>query len=473
MASTINADNGVVSGSSGVKTTADTSGVLELQSNGSTALSISTGLVTTLTNPLPVGSGGTGATSLSGITTGAATNLAGGVAGAVPYQSGVGTTGFSAAGTTGQVLTSAGTGTPTWTTLSTGGATAQYSVVAKAETGTCVAFNQTDLASGSIKTNNFLGVYAGTAGAIKAMAAEPFWSSYYSKWFCLMQSSSSTIWGLYVSGDGISWTQLVPDIGGVLGLAAAAVSSNSGSSSSRLAVDDSNGRFFYMYSSGSDAYIAYSSLSTNLNTGWTTALVRTSGNQMGAIRYCKMSTTAASGLVMHFADSGATSSYIYTCPAGSTTFTLQTSIGTSSAIGYITYQENGTVFVPLANTTNVYYNTSGNITSGWATGTTTIVSSSQYYKGCVGNGYMVYVGGGAGTGNVYYSTTGSSWTAATVIANVLGVFYTGSNFIAWSSTAAYISASNTPTSFSLYSGGVNTLRYPCNTTYYGQRVTST
>ena len=47
-----------------------------------------------------------------------ATNLASGVAGAVPYQSASGTTGFTAAGTAGQVLTSAGTGTPTWTTLS-------------------------------------------------------------------------------------------------------------------------------------------------------------------------------------------------------------------------------------------------------------------------------------------------------------------------------------------------------------------
>ena len=52
----------------------------------------------------------------SSVTVGTATNLAGGVAGAIPYQSGSGATGFSAAGTTGQVLTSAGTGVPTWTT---------------------------------------------------------------------------------------------------------------------------------------------------------------------------------------------------------------------------------------------------------------------------------------------------------------------------------------------------------------------
>jgi hypothetical protein len=47
-----------------------------------------------------------------------ATNLAGGGAGFVPYQSGAGATAFLAAGTTGQVLTSNGTSAPTWSTPS-------------------------------------------------------------------------------------------------------------------------------------------------------------------------------------------------------------------------------------------------------------------------------------------------------------------------------------------------------------------
>jgi hypothetical protein len=81
MPSTINADNGVVSGSSGVKTTADTSGVLALQSNGTTGLSLNTTLA------IGVGSG-------------------------------------NATGDAGQVLTSAGSGAaPTWTTPSAGGST--------------------------------------------------------------------------------------------------------------------------------------------------------------------------------------------------------------------------------------------------------------------------------------------------------------------------------------------------------------
>lgn len=52
----------------------------------------------------------------STVSVGTATNLAGGGAGYVPYQSASGTTAFVSAGTSGQVLTSNGTSAPTWTT---------------------------------------------------------------------------------------------------------------------------------------------------------------------------------------------------------------------------------------------------------------------------------------------------------------------------------------------------------------------
>jgi len=52
----------------------------------------------------------------STVSVGTATNLAGGGAGYVPYQSGAGATSFVSAGTTGQVLTSNGSSAPTWTT---------------------------------------------------------------------------------------------------------------------------------------------------------------------------------------------------------------------------------------------------------------------------------------------------------------------------------------------------------------------
>jgi len=52
--------------SAGVVTTADTSGVLALQTAGTTALSISASQVVTLTNALPVASGGSGVTTSTG-----------------------------------------------------------------------------------------------------------------------------------------------------------------------------------------------------------------------------------------------------------------------------------------------------------------------------------------------------------------------------------------------------------------------
>ena len=83
---------------------------------------------------LSVGSATTATTS---------TNLAGGVAGAIPWQSGASATGFTAAGTTGQVLTSNGTSVPTWTNASGGvsitddttTATARYLLFTSATTG--------------------------------------------------------------------------------------------------------------------------------------------------------------------------------------------------------------------------------------------------------------------------------------------------------------------------------------------------
>lgn len=61
MASIINAST---SGAGGVVTTADASGVLQLQTAGTTAISISAAQAVTLTNALPAASGGTGLTSV-------------------------------------------------------------------------------------------------------------------------------------------------------------------------------------------------------------------------------------------------------------------------------------------------------------------------------------------------------------------------------------------------------------------------
>jgi hypothetical protein len=65
------------------------------------------------------GASGTWGISISG-TAATATNLAGGAASQIPYQTGAGATSFIANGTAGQVLTSAGAGVPAWSGISGG-----------------------------------------------------------------------------------------------------------------------------------------------------------------------------------------------------------------------------------------------------------------------------------------------------------------------------------------------------------------
>jgi len=83
----------------------------------------------------------------STITAGKATNLAGGGAGQVPYQSAADTTAFVSAGTTGQVLTSNGTSAPTWTTI-----TASISVTDDTTTNATRYPLFADVTSGTLST---------------------------------------------------------------------------------------------------------------------------------------------------------------------------------------------------------------------------------------------------------------------------------------------------------------------------------
>lgn len=135
MPTTINADT--VTG--GAVVTGDISGVLELQTGGTTAVSISTGQVVTFTNT-PVISGGANVVTTTGTQTltnktiafgsntftgtlpvanGGTNATATPTAGAVAYGTGTAYA-FTSAGTSGQVLTSAGSGAPTWATPSAG-----------------------------------------------------------------------------------------------------------------------------------------------------------------------------------------------------------------------------------------------------------------------------------------------------------------------------------------------------------------
>lgn len=99
------------------------------------------------------------------------TSLAGGTAGGVPYQSAVGTTTFIGAGAVGQILTSGGTGTPTWTTPST-------LSVSTATTSTNLAGAQWALPyQSALNTTSMLA--AGTSGQVLTSngAAAPSWQT--------------------------------------------------------------------------------------------------------------------------------------------------------------------------------------------------------------------------------------------------------------------------------------------------------
>ena len=104
-----------------------TSGTVLTASGGATAGGVAYGNGTTTafsaagTSGQALVSGGAGAPTWGNPST--ATNLAGGAASQLHYQTGVGTTGFIANGTSGQVLQSAGAGTPVWATPATGAMT--------------------------------------------------------------------------------------------------------------------------------------------------------------------------------------------------------------------------------------------------------------------------------------------------------------------------------------------------------------
>ena len=95
--------------------------------NGSSALTVSYNTVgapsttgTNATGTWGISISGNAATATSATSATTATNLAGGSAGTVPYQSAAGTTAMLAAGTAGQYLQSNGAAAPSWATLGNG-----------------------------------------------------------------------------------------------------------------------------------------------------------------------------------------------------------------------------------------------------------------------------------------------------------------------------------------------------------------
>jgi len=149
----------------------DTTGALVIKTGGSatTAATFNADQSVTLAQPLPVASGGTGATTLSGITVGTATtatNLAGGANGTIPYQSASGTTKMLSAGTSGYLLQSNGSAAPTWVAPPAAG---QNTFVA---TGSITQGNPV-----SLRSDGTAEVTTGTLGAYSAGSASGYFTA--------------------------------------------------------------------------------------------------------------------------------------------------------------------------------------------------------------------------------------------------------------------------------------------------------
>ena len=119
MASKINAK---ISGVGGVETIADNTGILEIQTASTTAITVNATQNITLANALPVGSGGTGLSTLT--------------ANSVILGNGTSSPTFVAPGTSGNVLTSNGT---SWTSSAGGGGSSTITIDNKTAAYTIVA----------------------------------------------------------------------------------------------------------------------------------------------------------------------------------------------------------------------------------------------------------------------------------------------------------------------------------------------
>jgi hypothetical protein len=350
------------------------------------------------------------------------------------------------------------------------GATAQYSIVGRSQIGgsSTTAFTISGLASGLVYNNNFNGT-AQSGGSGRSFSSI-FWSSYYSCWVALGNSSSTALIGIFVSKDGLSWRCILENLSTVVGGAPISLQGESGMPS--IAVDDSNGRFFVMVFNGSDIIIRYSPIvaTTPLNANWSVASTLT-GDRVGGLMYCKMATTGASGIVAVYNNSNNGDFFIRTISAGATTSTARLTVNISSgSTGWGIYQENGFIAVPIANGARVAYNLSGDITAGWTSNTSLPASVTDNVQSAVGNGYMVYIN----SSNIYWSTNGTSWTLQSIDGTAKqGITYTGSAWLTWDSANMYISSTAAPNStWSLYNGGVNGTRNALLGIAWGRRVTA-
>ena len=201
-----------------------------------------------------------------------ATNLAGGIASQIPYQTGAGATSFVANGTTGQVLTSNGTSAPSWTTLTasvsvtddTSTNSTRYPLFASATSGTLSTVYtsstkyQYNPSTGVLSATQFSGSGAGlTSIPNSALTNSSF----------TLGSTSISLGSTTTTIAGLTSVTSTTFVGALSGNASTATSATSATNATNVAVTDNtstNATYYPTFVSSSSSNQAIQTSSTKL-----------------------------------------------------------------------------------------------------------------------------------------------------------------------------------------------------------------
>ena len=314
----------------------------------------------------------------SSLSVGSANNLVGGNSGYVPYQSAASTTAFVSAGTTGQVFTSGGTGSPTWTSQSA------------LSVGTA-----TNIAGGSANQIHYQ-TGAGATGFITA----PTTASTYLQW-----SGSAFTW-VPISAVGISAVTGTAPITVTTTLGTANVSLASGYGDTQNPYASKTANYFLAAPNGSAgaptfrAIVAADIPTLNQNTTGTAASI--TGTYSGSLTSSQITTglgyTPANGLQS----------------SGQVVISSNTTLGSSQAGKNIVITASGiTITFPSTATTYCLDNASG--------GSVTLAFGGTDYKTVMNPGdNVILCGDGTGYWRAYGSANLSAQARAWVNMNGAG-----------------------------------------------------
>lgn len=332
-------------------------------------------------------------------------------------------------GTSGQVLTSSGTGSaPTWTSLpptavakgSVLGFTPQ-SPTGVGGTSTTTVFGTPNLFTTPmrVETTQMLSSNGSTTGGTPRT---PSYSTYYGGWFCLMgqiNATTTTFQNLYFSYDGFSWVAVSSE----------AVSGWTGWYAAGACVNDYNGDIYLLVSNSTTTIKIITSTDSGLTFGTSQTISSTQPLNIsyGGMCFIDCGTQASSRAVAWYMDAGGdfalktlagngTPSTGWATPTGGTVTGM-------SNMGY-GFRQYGTKMSVVGDTT-VVYDASTNSASSVVNSSIGIINSSSNLPLSLAfnNSYWI---SSTGTGVRYGTISGTTLTAVgtvTLSSSTAGTFY--------------------------------------------------